>query len=99
MQIDDLQRKDRGVELRVVTPQGDLDRTRDDGFDQIEVIDEKAEPRTHGLRPHEDNRRNAFARTAAPIHQGPSRSSPRSGHTCQLRKGLVPDASLPGQDR
>src|SRR5262249_32818368 len=44
VQLDDLRRKDGGVELRVVTPQGDLDRTllRDDELDQIEVVEERA---------------------------------------------------------
>ncbi|GIK77426.1 MAG: helicase [Actinomycetes bacterium] len=45
VQLDDLRRKDGGVELRVITPQGDLDRTllRDDELDQIEIVDEHAE--------------------------------------------------------
>ncbi|HET7590170.1 MAG TPA: helicase-related protein [Solirubrobacterales bacterium] len=45
VQLDDLRRKDGGVELRVVTPQGDLDRTllRDDELDQIEVVEERVE--------------------------------------------------------
>lgn len=45
VQLDDLRRKDGGVELRVVTPQGDLDRTllRDDELDQIELVEEQVE--------------------------------------------------------
>lgn len=45
VQLDDLRRKDGGIELRVITPQGDLDRTllRDDELDQIELVEERAE--------------------------------------------------------
>jgi SNF2 family DNA or RNA helicase len=45
VQLDDLRQKDGGVELRVVTAQGDLDRTllRNDELDQIEIVEERAE--------------------------------------------------------
>lgn len=44
VQLDDLRRKDGGIELRVITAGGELDRTllRDDELDQIELVEERA---------------------------------------------------------